>query len=180
MKTSIVIAVVAILFACSKKHSEGVSFCHNYAPGDVLIGIEPSATMEDVFSMCAHLGLDIASMSGFYHTFGYRQDSITSLSRSLATKPYLNNGRDSLGIEAHYQTRIIHVYTNFSNMDVTNQQDWIATRDLWHLEEMHHENRSILLKVPEGKEKGWIYFMLRNFRIVRWAELNCIGEFQPG
>ena len=117
-------------------------------------------------------------MSGFFYTSPYPKDSLSILISYLNTKSYINTRDFSASAYVHFQTGIINVTTFFFDMNSTNQQDWINTKNLLKLFNTQGDTKDIVLKVPVGQEKYWLNALKQN-NIVKWTELNCIGQIQP-
>lgn len=170
--------IVSVLISCSKTTSSDSNNCANYVKGDVVVGIKNTASIEDVFSLFNKLDLKIDEMSGFFYASPYPQDSLTSLLNYLNTKPYINTRDFSASAYVHYQTGIINVTTFFFDMTLENQQDWISSKQSLNLTDTKGDTKNILIKVASGQENYWLK-TLKQYNIVTWTELNCIGQFQP-
>ncbi|MBS1759372.1 MAG: hypothetical protein JST23_04535 [Bacteroidetes bacterium] len=168
---------ICLLASCSKIASDSNNSCPNYVKGDVLVGIKNTASIEEVFSLFNQLNLEIDEMTGFYYTSPYPQDSLTVLINYLNTKPYINTRNFSASAFVHYQTGIINVTTLFFDMTLPNQQDWINNEKSLQLTDTKNDTKNIFIKVAPGQENYWLK-KLKNYNIVSWAELNCIGQIQ--
>ncbi|MBS0425617.1 MAG: hypothetical protein JSR71_14710 [Proteobacteria bacterium] len=166
------------LISCSKITSDTNNNCSDYVKGDVIVGIKNTAPIEDVFSLFNKLDLKIDEMSGFFYASPYPHDSLTSLINYLNTKPYINTRNFSASAYVHYQTGIINVTALFFDMTIENQQDWISSKKSFNLVDTKGDTKNILIKVASGQENYWLK-ALKNYNIVTWTELNCIGQFQP-
>ena len=133
--------------------------------------------MEDAFSLFNDLNLKIDEMSGFFYTSPYPADSLANLISYLNTKPYIKARGFSAAGYTHYETGKINITPTFFDMTINNQEDWISTKKSLNLSDGDAE-KYILIKVPSGTEHSWLK-TLKKHDIVTWAELNCIGEFQP-
>jgi hypothetical protein len=167
--------LISVCFSCTK--TDKYNNCEHYIRGDLSVGIKDGVPIEEVFSLFNRLDVKISKMSIYSYTSPYPQDSLASLVSYLRTKPYFEQG--TLSPNGVFLGGVILLSTHFFDMTPANQQDWIATKNALHLTEKPGLTKSVLLKVPEGKEKIWV-FKLRPYDMVVWAELNCIGSARPG
>lgn len=174
-RISFIVLIISLFSSCSKVKSD--TTCSNYVKGEIIVGIKNTASIEDVFSLFNTLNLKIDQMSGFYYTSPYSQDSLTSIISYLNTRPYINARNFSATAYIHYQTKEINVTSIFFDMNISNQRDWIRSRNYLNLVETKDVSKNILVKFAPGQEHNWLK-RLEGYNIVEWVELNCIGQFQ--
>ena len=167
-------------FGCKKNSAGNPSprqqpFCDSFVPGHVLVGYNNTVPMEEVFAYANANGLSIVQMTGFDFTSPRPADSIPSLQTLFNSKPYINSHGFLANIFADYRTRVVTIDNIYWDMTVSNQQDWVSTKNALGLTPVMGDSTNtpyILLQVPAGLEKYWALNLRTNNR-VKWTELDC-------
>ncbi len=181
MKNAIYFLLLVLLVACKKHSDQDVNTCPDYVPGDLVVGIASSATLEDAFFIFTAYGLSIEQADGFLYTSPYPADSAASLAAYLDTKPYIHAhgfGVGSGNVFVHYQTRVLQVALTYWDMNGVNQHDWTVTHRALQLTRVASPFQYLVLRVPAGQELQWLK-KVRTNTITTWAELNCRNQMRP-
>jgi hypothetical protein len=172
------------LSACNKTGAspDGAPRCATYVAGDVAIGVQPAVEAAQIFELTNAQGFGIDKMSGFNYVSALPPDSLAYVRRVLRSKPYLNTQGFTGGNASVYAAdRKIHVVDQLFNMTPANQADWLQTLQTLQLTDDSGARcpscKTALLKVPTGSEQRWVTELGKN-PLLRWAELNCLGQIQ--
>lgn len=173
------IFISALGFSC-KKESNGIATDGDYVKGEILIGIDSSLQLEQIFTTVNAQSLSIEQATGFIYTTTIPKDSILYIVSILNSRPYIdiNTTAFSGSVWAHYRTEIVHVSTTYWDMGLSNQQDFIQTKNLLRMTDKLSPYKNMRLKVPQGQEEYWIN-KFKTFSWVTWAELNWYSRAQP-
>ncbi len=124
----------------------------DFVKGDVLVGIDSTEQLEQLFSYINSYNLSIDQVSGFFYNTIIPKDSISYIKAVLNIKPYINTQGFSASVWAHYQTDIVYNTTFLWDMTVVNQLDYIQTKNFLRMTDMFSKTKNILIKVPVGQE----------------------------
>jgi len=167
MKKLLFILFIAIYAGVGCKKETPIS--ENYAPGSLSIGINNDAKLRNIFDTLNFLNLKISAMRGFYFNAYLPADSINYLKNLLEQKSYLSLGPASF---KYFETdSSIRVLCSQFNMDLINQEDFLNTIVTLNLFDRKKNIKTILLKVPIGSEKFWLY-ELKKYSFISWVELD--------
>jgi len=170
-RTYLLALVLLPLMSCAKEEvapDDDMEF----VPGEVLLGTKEATTLPQAFALINSRSLSILSVSTPLYTSALPLDSLGSIERALNAKPYINDGVWKAGVYRHALTGALTVTVRLMNMNLANQQDWLATVQKLQLREQSN-SASYHLKVPVGQEKKLVK-ELQQQNEVRWAELNNI------
>lgn len=167
---SLILIAVLALTACKKKQEAPV---HEYVKGDVLAGIKEDVPIDSAFTVINRLGLYIKVIYGFTYAVPYPENKLDSVRAVLKAKPYTDstNWKAKISYQAKWNQNVY--FSNFFNMDSTNQADWLATMRKMNFTDLAPNYKTVYLRVPEGSEQYWVDELSRQ-PIIRWAELNKI------
>lgn len=169
MKNLLIITSFFFYFTSCKKEIK------QYAPGEILVGINSSTSIEQLFNNTNVYNLKIDQLSGYFYTTTIPSDSLNYLKNLLNTKNYINNRGFSASVWTHYETNIVHNTTFLFDMNLTNQMDYISTLIFLRMQDNLSNTKNMLLKVPVGKEIYW-RDKFRNENWVTWSDLNYIAN----
>lgn len=161
------------LFAISCKKDKTQTLNEEFVKGEVVVGVQDDVPLEQLFAYVNPHNLSIDEISGFYYTTNIPKDSIPYIKGVLNAKPYINTRGFSASVWPHYQTDIVHNATILWDMNLTNQQDYIQTKNFLRMVDMQSSSKYILLKVPEGQEIYW-RDRFKTLPWVKWTELNQV------
>lgn len=151
----------------------------DFVPGDLIIGIKSTTSINSVFDLMNEKGVTIDEMSGFFNYSTLPNDSLDYINNELKDKVYLNkrgfNGGSAF-ISA-IENRII-VTEFFFEMNTAAQQDWLTTMNVLKLNNLGNDTKNLVIKVTPGTEEYWIK-IFKAHPDVTWVELNYIGAFEP-
>lgn len=172
------ILLIAILgFSCKKDSTQDL-LQKDFVRGDVLVGIDSTVQLEQLFAYVNSYNFPIIQINGFFYTTTIPEDSIPYIKGVLNSKPYINTRGFSASVWPHYQTHIVHNTTTLWNMNVANQQDYIQTKNFLRMTDKLSPTKNMLIKVPVGTELYW-KDKFKNFSWVRWTDLNWIASIEP-
>lgn len=171
------IFLIIILISCKKNDVEE-KIESEFVKGDVIVGINPEVQLEKLFTYTNSFGLKIDQISGYTYTTTIPKDSIPFIKTVLDAKNYIKTRNFSASIWTHYQTETTYSTTMLWDMDLTNQQDFIQTKNSLRMADNLSATKTMVLKVPEGQELYWIK-KLKSFSWVRWAEPNWVATISP-
>lgn len=145
-----------------------------FVAGEVLIGIKPEISIDQVFDWLNSVDVFIDQMSGFHYYSDLTNDSLAYVINQLKPKPYLSRGGFEGGSASISTTdnRII-VKEKYFEMGMDAQQDWLATEELLKLHDLKLETKYLLVKVEPGTEKRWMR-ILKHHPYVSWVDLNWL------
>ena len=173
-----IILFITVFFSIScKKNNSQDNIDRDFVKGDVLVGIDSTVQLEQLFSYVNSYSLTIDEINGFYYTTTIPKDSIPYIKSILNSKPYINTRGFSASIWPHYQTDIVHNTTTLWDMSTSNQQDYIQTKFLLRMTDMLFTTKNMLIKVSTGQEIFWRN-LFKTFPWVRWTDLNWIGGIE--
>ena len=150
-----------------------------FVPGDVIIGIKSTTSINSVFDLMNEREVTIDQMSGFFNYSTLPNDSLDYIINELKDKIYLNKRGFSGGSAFIHaiENRII-VTEFFFEMNMEAQQDWLTTMNILKLNDLGNDTKNLLIKVTPGTEKYWMQ-LFKIHPYVTWVELNHIGGFEP-
>jgi hypothetical protein len=170
------IILAVIFFMGCKKNNSTDTACREFVKGDIIVGIDSTVQLEQLFGFVNPLNLYIDELMGYHYTTTISKDSIPYIKAILNSKPYINSRQFSASVRAHYQTQIVRNTTMLWDMTPANQQDYIQTLNTLFMTDELSTTKCMLLKVPVGQEQYWID-IFNSFSWVSWTEVNCIGGF---
>lgn len=171
-----IVFIAVFTFSCKKESTED-KIDRDFVKGDVLIGIDSTIGLEQLFTSINPFDLTVDQITGYVFTTTIPSDSIQYIKAVLNSKPYINTRQFSASVWAHYQTDIVHNTTILWDMTVQNQQDYIQTKNFLRMTDKLSPTKNMLIKVPIGQEVFW-KDKFKTFTWVRWTDLNWIGGFQ--
>jgi hypothetical protein len=151
---------------------------NEYVKGELVVGIVPQTEISSAFELMNQFNLAIDHISGFEYYSPLPQDSIEYLTQYLTSIPYLNYQGFGPNVFYHELENKVIILPYFSNMNLTNQLDWLIQLDILELTESDSDFANMLIKVPIGEEKYWRE-ELKKSEIVEWVELNYITHISP-
>lgn len=147
-----------------------------FFPGDVIVGIKSSISIDMVFELMNEKGVLMDQMSGFYSYSLLPNDSLTFINNQLIAKSYLDKrGWSNQG--GKIVNNRIQVITFFFEMDLESQLDWLETIENLQLKDLRAETKNLLIKVRPGTEKEWVR-IFKSHPYVKWAELNEYAQLE--
>jgi len=177
MRQFLYITFIAIIsFSCKKQNADEI-IEKDFVKGDVLVGIDSSIQLEQLFTYVNPFNLYIDQLTGYVFTTTIPKDSILYIKAVLNSKPYINTRYFSASVWAHYQTDIVHNTTILWDMTLSNQTDYIQTKNSLSMTDKQSSTKNMLIKVPIGQEIYW-KDKFKSFFWVRWTDLNWIGGIE--
>src|SRR5882724_3489082 len=178
MKGYFAVIMLFLALSCKKHSSQADNTCPDYKKGYVIVGLKNTVPIEQAFSFVDSNNLSIESMSGFFYTNPYPEDSLPGLISYLDTKPYINAKGFHANAYINHQTGLLTLASTLYNMDLASQHDWANMANQLQLTDLNNDTKYMILLVPDGMENYWVTTFLHNDQ-VKWAELNCILQADP-
>lgn len=173
MRNFFFVLFITVLATSCKKDNTQDNIDKDFVKGDVLVGIDSTMQLEQLFTYVNSFNLTIYEVTGFFYTTTIPKDSIPYIKTVLNAKPYINTRGFSASVWADYQTGVVHNTTFLWDMTIPNQQDYIQTKKLLRMTDALSSTKYILIKVPVGQEMFW-KDRFKSFSWVRWADLNWL------
>lgn len=163
-----ILSLTIFLTSCQKEELKNKE--RKFVPGDLIIGVKSTISIDKVFNLMNQNQLAIDQMSGFFSYSLLPNDSLGFINNQLISKSYLNQRGWSNQVGYIANDRIL-LTTFFFAMDKSSQIDWLKTAEKSKLVDLQTDTKNLLVKVAPGTEKEWMrYFESHPF--VTWAELN--------
>lgn len=163
-KLFLIFIIFSAFQSCKKEENK-------YVPGEILVGIKSTITIEQLFENTNPFNLNIDQISGYFYTTTIKSDSLNIIKDLLNTKNYINTRNFSASVWLHFETNIINNTTFLFDMNISNQLDYISTLQLLRMKDNLSTTKNMLLKVPIGKEIYWRN-KFRDEDWVTWSDLN--------
>jgi hypothetical protein len=176
MRYFLLIVCLSLLAASCKKPQKEEAPGEDFVKGEVLVGIDSTVQLPQLFTYVNAYGLSIAQVTGFHYTTTLSKSDIPYIKQVLNAKPYINTRGFSASVWEHYQTGIVHNTTMLWNMNGAHQQDYIQTLNTLRMTDDQSPTKGMMVKVPVGQEMYWKNRFAR-LSWVRWSDLNWISKF---
>jgi hypothetical protein len=172
------IYVTLLLLACDEKDPDQLDN-RNFVLGNVVIGINSSVSLNEVFELMNEKAAFIEQMNGFFNYSTLPKDSLEYVKNILKSKPYTQQSgiEEASAFVSENDSRIV-VTESLFKMDTAAQHDWLLTLNKLELKDLGNETKNLVISVGPGSEKYWID-IFRRHPYVTWAELNYVGGFEP-
>jgi hypothetical protein len=178
-KIFLIIFIFLFAVSCKKNNAGNNSTTQNFVKGEVIVGIDSTIAIEQVFNDINSDGLIIAEVSGYVYTTTIPADSIPYIKTILNSKKYIDTGAFLASVVPNYQTQVVYNESVLWNMSIPNQQDFITTKNLLRMTDNFSSTKNMLLKVPTGQEEYWKN-KFQTLSWVKWTELNFIAQINLG
>lgn len=179
MKNKLILAILIIsLFSCSEDEDPQAS-TQQFIPGQIIIGIRPEVSIQEVFNLMNKRKALINNMKNFDTYSTLPADQLENVIETLKAKPYLNRpGFEGGNAYVTGSQQRILVNDDFFVMDEAAQKDWLQTEKMLELYTVPRENKYLVVSVKPGHER-LLMSLFKAEPEVTYAELNLISEYTP-